>query len=85
MRISARLDNSLADKVKHLVRVRREKISDIVKASLEQYYESCMQQQNSALILEKTGFIGCAEGPEDFSDNYKQYPSEDLDEKFDHR
>ena len=85
MRISAKLDDSLAGKVKHLMRASKEKISDIVKASLEQCHENCMRQTNSALILEKTGFIGCAEGPENFSENCKRYPSEDLDGKFDHR
>ena len=58
MRISARLDDSLADKVKHLMRARKEKIYDIVKASLEQCHENCMRQTNSALILEKNGLIG---------------------------
>ncbi len=54
MRISARLDDALADKVKHLMRVRKKKISDIVKDSIEQYYENCMKLENS--IIADKGF-----------------------------
>lgn len=80
MKISAQLDADLTDKMKYLMRSRGESVSDIIKASIEEYYERCKGQADSAQILEQTGFIGCAEGPVDLSENYKEYLDDDLNE-----
>lgn len=84
MRINARLTPDLAEKLQHLIHLRGEKISDIIKASLEQYYNACIQEINSAKILEQSGFIGCSQSDADLSENYKKYLGKNLDEKHDY-
>lgn len=84
MRINARLSPDLSEKLQHLIKLRGEKISDIIKASLEQYYDACIQEINSAQILEQSGFIGCAESDVVLSENYKRYLGDSLDEKHSH-
>jgi hypothetical protein len=45
---------------------------------------SITQDFQPALALEASGLMGCVEGPEDLSENYKEYLNHHWTEKYDH-
>ncbi len=81
-RINARLDDALARRV-DLVRKRKHRsVSQIVQESLARYCDDELDGGGEALAILKTaGFIGCAEGPEDLSADYKQALTRSLRRK----
>ncbi len=82
MRINARLDDNLAYKLDYLIHSEGRCVSDVVKASIERYYEAARASQAGAQdILERHGFIGCAEGDADLSANYKTALTKSLQAK----
>ncbi|MBS4095741.1 MAG: CopG family transcriptional regulator [Sulfuricella sp.] len=82
MRVNARLDDNLAYKLDYLVHAEGLSVSDVVKESIDRYYEAARASQSGALeIFEHNGFIGCAEGDADLSVNYKQSLSDSLQAK----
>ena len=72
-RINARLDPGLARKVAAVRRRTGQSVTDIVKQSIEDYCNARLKGSESALdALAATGFVGCAEGPRDLSERYKE-------------
>jgi len=54
-------------------------VSDVVRASIEQYYEAvCTEGADARAILEETGFIASGSGPEDLSERYKEHLATSL-------
>jgi predicted transcriptional regulator len=83
-RLNARIDDALMKKLEHLRRRTKLSLTDIVKASIELYYERFEQEDEShdaARILSDAGFIACADGAEDLSSTYKEALSESLGQK----
>lgn len=82
-RLNARIDEELAEKIEILRRRTNMGITDIVRASIELYYERFREQQRSDArrIFEAAGFIGCAEAEPDLSASYKARLSESLSDK----
>lgn len=71
-RLNARIDEELSRKLATLKRVLRISTTEVVKRSIEHYYEATMSSGASAAErLGASGLIGCARGPKDLSVNYK--------------
>jgi predicted transcriptional regulator len=81
-RLNARIDDELAAKLEHIRRRTNQSITEVVRASIELYYERFRENSaRTAQILRETGFTGCGEGDEDLSTTYKQHLSEALSNK----
>ena len=81
-RINARLDGPLANKVAYLRAQTNKSTTEVVRESIERYYEAVERRGGSALeIMTRTGFVGCADGPRDLSRRYKEALRESLGKK----
>jgi hypothetical protein len=69
-RINARLDEDLAHKLDYLRKRTGATTSEVLRASLEAYYDQVTGSDEPAKLL--SAFIGCAEGPRNLSTTYKQ-------------
>ena len=59
-------------------------VSDTVKQAIDLMYDQRTTEPKKKLrALLASNFIGCAQGPEDLSINYKTYLAQDLKEKHD--
>lgn len=70
-RINARLPPELARKVAYLERRTGKSTTEVLLASIEQYYGAVVGEHGLADILGRAGFVGCADGPTDLSASYK--------------
>ncbi len=70
-RLNARLDAAVAKKLEYLKKRTRQSTTDVVRRSIELYYDSVAKNDEALELLEQSGFIGCAEGPRDLSKRYK--------------
>ena len=81
-RINARLDGELAHKVAYLRAQTNKTTTEVVRESIERYYEAVERRGASAReIFARAGFIGCADGARDLSRRYKQLLLESLSKK----
>jgi len=81
-RLNARLEPELERKLAYLRKRTGLATSDVVRASIERYYEAVRASGSDARsILEESGFIASGEGPADLSERYKEYLSESLGKK----
>jgi len=72
MRVNARLDAGLEEKVEYLKAATHATLSDVIKASIEVYYEQVRRREvESARRLTEAGFVGCGSGDPDLSERYK--------------
>jgi len=82
MRINARLDRDHTEKLRQIQKLTQLGVSDVLKRAIDVLYRrelgGSMQRRDSLIA---SGFIGCAEGPEDLAESYKQYLSQGLGEK----
>jgi hypothetical protein len=78
-RLNARLDPELERKLSYLRRRTGLGTSEIVRASIERYYEQiCTEVADARSILEESGFVGGGTGPSDLSERYKENLSQSL-------
>jgi len=82
-RINARVDDELARKLEELSRATGKSASTIIKAALEAYIESARVsgEVRPKLALERSGFIGCANGEPGLSQTYKQSLAHSMSSK----
>lgn len=82
MRISARLDDERAEKLRQLRGSTQLGISEIVRRAIDllhrQETERCREKIDDLL---SSDFVGCAEGPKDLASNYKRFLTQSLDDK----
>lgn len=82
MRINARLDRDCTEKLRQIQKLTQLGVSDVVKRAIDLLHRrelgGSMQRRDNILA---SGFIGCAEGPEDLAENHKQYLSRGFGEK----
>ncbi len=82
MRINARLDEVKTEKLKQLQPLTRLDVSEIVKRAIDLLHRQQAGQTREKLdALLSSDFVGCAEGPEDIASRYKQYLTQDLENK----
>ena len=83
MRINARLDPPTAQRLEFLIAKTGMAVSDVVRVSLEHFYNATRKQQAHAkpsALARMAGRYGS--GQSDLSVNYKKYLLEVLDEKY---
>ncbi len=87
MRVNARLDDSYETNFAYLQETTQLCVSDIVRESVDRYYEAVKKEQASRLrSLDALvgAFAGRDDVPADFSESYKQYLGSTVDDKFAH-
>jgi hypothetical protein len=86
MRVNARLTAEEASKLDYLVRIEGKSVTEVIRASIVRYYDEARATHAAASgALERTGFIGCAEGEPDLSRSYKRRLTDSLATKHGHR
>jgi len=82
-RLNARIDEELAAKLEHLRRRTNRSVTEIVRASIELYYEHFQRQEagGAGEILREAGFIGCGEDGADLSTTYKGRLAQSVSDK----
>lgn len=82
-RLNARIDAELAAKLDRMQRRTNKSITEIVRESLELYYERFQRDEegSSSRILQESEFIGCAEADPELSTTYKVHLHESLSRK----
>jgi metal-responsive CopG/Arc/MetJ family transcriptional regulator len=76
MRINARLDDNVADKLDYLQRTTGLSLSDVVRESIEHYYTEVRdrtERDAAALDVLVGAFEGSDDSPTDLSADYKRY------------
>jgi hypothetical protein len=84
MRINARLDERSEENLEFIKQVTGENVTRIIKDLLEERARQLRQKNKPGSkfkALLESDFVGCAEGPEDLSTNYKEYIYQGLKEK----
>jgi hypothetical protein len=80
--LNARLDEELSQKVEYLRLRTKLSVTDVVKRSIERYYEEVHRSVgDTRAILGQSGFLGCAEGEPNLSRDYKQELAKSLGRK----
>ncbi len=79
MRLNARIPEGQYRDVEDLARRTGQTVSDVVREALARYLTEHADRPHAARALED--LIGCAEGPEDLSDRYKDALTESLARK----
>ena len=86
MRINARLDETALKQLDYIHTTTRQNVTEIIRHSLDLYYQQLKNQKSNHLTeLLASDFIGCVEGPDDLSSEYKSCLSDTLNDKHDHR
>lgn len=81
-RLNARLEPELERKLAYLRQRTGLATSDVVRASIERFYEAMRAGgQQARAILEESGFIGSGSGPANLSARYKEELNESLSKK----
>jgi len=81
-RLNARLEPELERKLAYLRQRTGLATSDVVRASIERFYEAMRAGgQQARAILEESGFIASGSGPADLSERYKEALTESLSKK----
>ncbi len=82
MRISAKLDDDRAEKLRQLRISTQSSISETVRRAIDLLHRQQVKRSRKKVDgLLSSDFVGCAEGPEDLASNYKQYLTRSLDGK----
>lgn len=86
MRINARLDEHSQQDLEYIREVTGQAVTDIVKQALAAYCDQLKRQkphgEKMAAVL-ASDFVGCAEGPEHLSTDYKDFIHQGLKDKHD--
>lgn len=82
MRINARLDDEDVLKLEALKQLDHHTTTEIVKEAIDVLYRQKLIHPNGSIrALLESDFVGCAEGPEDGSQTYKQDVMDYVDAK----
>jgi len=82
MDIKLHLDEQAEKQLAFVQSTTRQSVTDVISQALALYYQQLRNQQGAGTRqLMESDFIGCAEGPEDLSTDYKQYLHVEWDDK----
>ena len=82
MRVSVRLDDERAEKLRQLQSLMSRSASDVLKRALDLMYTRQIAHTRDKLdALLASDFIGCADGPEDLAGQYKHYLTRGMNAK----
>lgn len=77
MRINTQLDDDHTEKLEYLRKQHNLSTTEVVKQTIDLLYLHYKPKPSRKIkALLESDFIGCGEGPEDLSTNYKQYLAE---------
>lgn len=85
MRINARLDEQSEKNLQFIQQTTGETVTQIIKILLQERAERLREKNKPGAKLKAlldSDFVGCGEGPEDGSINYKKYVADYLDDKY---
>ena len=85
MRINARLDEQSEKNLQFIQQTTGETVTQIIKTLLQERAERLRKKNKPGAKLKAlldSDFVGCGEGPEDGSINYKKYFADYLDDKY---
>ncbi len=85
MRINARLDEQSEQDLQLIQQTTGKTVTRIIKELLAERAEQLREKNKPGAKLKallESDFVGCGEGPEDGSVNYKKYVADYLDEKY---
>jgi hypothetical protein len=86
MRVNARLEPEVAQKLSWLKAATGGSTSDVLRCAIDVYFEQSVGQQRLPYpALEKAGLLACADGPRDLSRTYKARLARSLRAKHGHR
>ncbi len=86
MRINARLDEDHRRKLEYLMRATGSRVSDIVKQAIDALYERAERSRSRPeKLLTNSGFVGCGEGSEGLSVQYKDALQKTIPARHGHR
>lgn len=80
-RINARLDAGLAKKLAHLQARTGKSTTELIRASIESYYDRVVQTAGPRALLDD--FVGCASAEPELSESYKAVFAESIGRKLD--
>lgn len=82
MRVNARLDEARAAKLAELQALTGQSASDVLKQAIDCLHRERTADARSQLDgLLSSDFVGCAEGPPDLAERYKQHLGDSLADK----
>jgi hypothetical protein len=82
-RLNARLDPEMQKKLKYLERRTGLSTSEVVRVSIEHYYESLRENNGGRRARELlANFVGASAGPGDVSSRYKEHLADALAAKY---
>ncbi|TQV84295.1 hypothetical protein FKG94_06465 [Exilibacterium tricleocarpae] len=84
MRVNARLDEEHQKKLEALKQMDGVSVTAVVVEAIDLLYEKKVNKAKKMKDFLASDFIGCAEGAEDLSENYKDYLDQTLSNKHDH-
>lgn len=84
-RVNARITAGAERKLKEIVRDTGSSMSEVIMAAIERYWAESQSYSNSSpsTILKNNQFIGCANGNQKLSENYKRVLQTMLNQKYD--
>lgn len=82
-RISARITEAASKKLEQIAATHKVSISEAIVRSVEAFKNPTIASKDAAIILSKSGFIGCASADPSLSLNYKNYLANSLERKHD--
>lgn len=86
MRVNARLQPEVAQKLTLLKAATGASTSDVLKCAIDAYFQQAVgRPQLPYPALQNAGFIGCASGPPNLSRTYKARLGRSLGKKYGHR
>jgi hypothetical protein len=86
MRVNARLEPEVAEKLRLLKATTGASTSDVLKRAIDVYYQQRMGPGRSPYTaLQAAGLLACADGPADLSRDYKAELAKRLGSKHGHR
>lgn len=80
-RINARLDAGLAKKLAHLQARTGKSTTELIRASIESYYERIVDAAGPRALLDD--FVACASAEPELSETYKAALHQSLEQKVD--
>ncbi len=87
MRINARLDDSYEDKFLYIQQSKKINRTAILKEALDKYFSDEIKQKEQSALRNNQQILkvlsGIATGPEDLSENVKDYLTQSIEKKYD--
>ena len=83
MRVNARLGREYEEKIRFLLEHTGANLTQLLKQAIDLYFREVKKGNvDAVLVLRQSGFVGCASGPDNLSETYKEDLHESLEGKW---